>query len=569
MSDKADPYADADQGTYELIDSKASDGLPAPVVNFEVHHKKNRSIRPHFDGTVNDGGRPGIKASNSNLGEVFNDNKKKMNRRVSLSGDEEFGLADMPSELENPLQSGMLPSPPIDLPSGFNLPLPNMGNGMIPTNFDDFPSIAPSNLMFENNNSILMANGGDENDNQFAISDLPQLQFPYPNSNMNQDTEINNLNSVSDMMLSVDSFPDQERILPEIPIQSSMESLPELMPQEFISSNNSSGNIMLLPANIAENPVNADGIPVRKCEICRRPIEYDGLFAFGNYYHKSCAQCSKCKQRIDTKKCAFIKDQLVCLKCAKRNGELDNCNVCYQTLDGTTKEIEIPEFETKIHNHCLTCYECNRSMVKGHVVFGNYILCKKCYNEVNEKKCCTCNEPIVGNCIHKFQRYYHPSHFTCHTCHVILKGNNYITHHNDVYCPQHGQKFLDRCQYCKQFLYLTNEDLTKWKGKIYHRACFKCRICGVELSPNMTKNYNGRPHCSICYSKRKAEEEENTKSRTHRHIPEEADDRRKRFKNGNYKVFEFPQYTPKSERNLEEAIITIEESVVEPQIELV
>lgn len=372
---------------------------------------------------------------------------------------------------------------------------------------------------------------------------------------------------------------------------------PSEIPDSFIieGSNAESSNIKMNPqssqSNIISNPIiystestlsklplNSEGIPIRTCEICRQAIESDGLFTNGLYYHKTCAKCFKCGCQIEPPYCSYLCDILVCPNCAKKSSifnkdaslvhsssssftlpqslsqkdSLPKCAVCNEVLNGT-KSIVALEEGIIVHTNCLSCFECSKVLIKGHQkILDGKIYCRRCYSFVSERVCQVCNQVIIGSFVKSHKRFYHPNHFICSTCKIILNGNNYVIHHNKLYCPAHGKYFSDHCAFCKRALYLTNEEMIRFNGKIYHTICFVCRVCGTSLRPETAKLFHSRPHCMDCYQKRIRESTSGSEKQRYKHIPDASVQRRIRFMEDGIQII-LPQYESRENRFFETA----------------
>jgi hypothetical protein len=70
----------------------------------------------------------------------------------------------------------------------------------------------------------------------------------------------------------------------------------------------------------------------------------------------------------------------------------------------------------------------------------------------------------------------------------------------------------------------------------FHTKCFVCRICGKKCQPDTAKLVHGRPHCDACFQRRVDERditpEGRNAAKTHKHVPEEGERRRKKFVEG-------------------------------------
>ncbi|OHS98187.1 hypothetical protein TRFO_09060 [Tritrichomonas foetus] len=445
------------------------------------------------------------------------------------------------TDFDAPLASGLYANSSVSELPTFNMNSDNLNNISIP-DIDYNPSVLPS----------VLNTGG-------PIHQKGNIKY-------------NPSNFDSFMTLEMESVMDSVNDnLPQLPVQPSLDSIPSL------EGRASSGNLpeIIVPSSF---PIDAEGIPVNTCEICRQPIEYDGLFANGIYYHKSCAKCSICRCQVEEPKCAYLKDNLCCLNCVSKNNYNTNvlrksqgrsssqdsfngfkkCMVCDEILDGT-KSFDTINDELYVHSNCLSCYECSKIIMKGQQKkMNNKIFCRRCYAVVRERICDICKEPTIGDFVKCHKKFYHREHFKCSVCEEILKGNNYVIHHNKLFCPTHGQFYTSHCAFCKGSLFSTNEERIRFSGKTYHTVCFICRVCGVELKQTNAKLFHSRPHCQECYNRRIRETSSGNEQKRHHHYPNQAQERRTRFKEDGMKVT-LPVYTKPNNRFLEKVIEEKEE----------
>lgn len=337
----------------------------------------------------------------------------------------------------------------------------------------------------------------------------------------------------------------------------------DLVPQSDVSKVEINGQAPQLA-------LNSEGIPIRTCEICRQIVDFDGLFANGLYYHKTCAKCFTCGVQIQPQICAYLTDVLVCTDCAKCSSvrslinasqpteKLPHCSICNEVINGIKSFITLDN-NIFVHTNCLSCYECSKVIIKGQQkILNGKILCRKCFTYASEKICSVCHESILGDFVRCHKKFYHKEHFTCSVCKSILHGNNYIMHHNKLFCPSHGTYFTDHCAFCKKPLYLTDEEKIRFNGKIYHTVCFVCRVCGCDLSPETAKLYHNRPHCINCFKRRTEERNEQfmeDETKKHKHYPQNSINRITKYMNEGIVVI-LPQYESKEDRFLETAVTT-------------
>lgn len=263
------------------------------------------------------------------------------------------------------------------------------------------------------------------------------------------------------------------------------------------------------------------------CNSCKQQINETFFVVCGDYYHINCLKCAKCQKQLKPPNCVCYKNKLLCLNCGEIKDDTKKCMICGQYLFDFDKQIQPPGFSNPLHDSCFSCYECSEHLTIGSFrLLEGYAFCQNCASKYEKRKCAECNQIIMDRFVQAGGRFYHIDHFKCVKCGEILKGKNYIAHHDKYYCPLHGSDFLKRCNYCKKEFSLVNDDSIHWHKKRFHRNCFVCRVCGTKCDPENCKSYHERPHCEECYKKRNNDEGHIDK----KHIPEESQKRRNDFK---------------------------------------
>lgn len=301
-----------------------------------------------------------------------------------------------------------------------------------------------------------------------------------------------------------------------------------------------------------------DEILFKNCVICSKRITENGIFINGQYYHNKCCVCSKCRKKLSPKvtnptekHCYLYHDKLLCKNCAHLKGQINLCQLCGQKIFEQDDEIELPNGR-KAHRSCICCYKCGKKLdyqtatlineddyaskfsqraatganntviklkhirrtsnfdVDSLIDFENGIhickyMCDRCIQHLsNNCLCCICQKPILENIVIKNQRMLHRLCFRCEykNCDKHLYGNSYVVHHNKFFCWEHGEIYQTTCAFCKSHFNVLETDRIKWNGKMYHKVCFVCRVCGKNLDPQTCLKIHGRPHCAECFQLR-------------------------------------------------------------------
>lgn len=314
---------------------------------------------------------------------------------------------------------------------------------------------------------------------------------------------------------------------------------------------------------------------LKTCAKCLEAIKEQGVFINGQFYHNRCCNCYYCGTHLNHNSTYLFQDNLCCPNCIRvrpdaqnnPNDESFKCKSCNFPILRKGDEIIIPETGEKYHKNCISCFECGRQISVNHSgyddedepnqvpnttnlnelykVLQGKILCNQCFEIVSDRICRVCNQPIVGDFIDQHLNYYHPEHFRCTQCNKLLKGTNFIMHHNVPYCFEHGNIFITSCTYCKGSFKLNETDKIKWNGKFYHGCCFVCRVCGTQLDPTTCKRVHGRPHCAKCFQLRLEEGEVDEHGNTltdHQHLCEKLKNRRENYKTAHGINIIYPTY---------------------------
>lgn len=299
-----------------------------------------------------------------------------------------------------------------------------------------------------------------------------------------------------------------------------------------------------------------EGILIRACSACRKPIDRDGQFIDGLYYHEKCVTCMKCKSRIKQPQCIVYKNRLFCISCSQKNPFSIICPACKCKVCHLDDHVQIKALNRIVHKECFTCYTCCCQLYQqNYDIVGDHTFCYEHASESTNRKCQTCKEPIFGDYRYFCGRFYHINHMQCTVCHDTIIGDKFVQHHNRIYCMNHGLIYSDNCAFCKRPCYSGAEEIVSWHRKKYHTVCFVCRVCGKHLSNLEAKCFHSRPHCETCFNKRKSENDEtyldHPKHAIH-HFPEISTQRQKRYSSVCQIIY--PSYTPKEMRLIEKVV---------------
>ncbi|XP_046848795.1 transforming growth factor beta-1-induced transcript 1 protein-like isoform X3 [Xenia sp. Carnegie-2017] len=218
--------------------------------------------------------------------------------------------------------------------------------------------------------------------------------------------------------------------------------------------------------------------------------------AMGKTYHAEHFRCRICKKVIGEGKYTTENDEVVCVECHKLH-YAEECVSCGKKITLGQKSLSIGQKHW--HEKCFTCDECDVQMVRGTFKLGNgKVLCSKCYQQKNNRICCTCGEPIKSGqqWLEHDELFYHAECFRCKNCQREITSK-FKEKSGFFYCTDcHRDLFAKKCKQCGQAVL---EDGITYDNEIWHNACFVCHNCKQPLSTRKFLLRDGLRYCNICY----------------------------------------------------------------------
>ncbi|CAO3640910.1 unnamed protein product [Cunninghamella echinulata] len=186
------------------------------------------------------------------------------------------------------------------------------------------------------------------------------------------------------------------------------------------------------------------------CATCHQTIEphQRPTKAFQHYYHAEHLSCYHCHKPIDEVTTGIVqhKKRMYCRKDFNRL-YLPNCQGCKKPIEKETVSSSDGKLKGKWHKHCFHCYQCKQPFLNNtFYVFQNQPYCQHHYHQLNKSLCHHCQLPIEGRCAQTttldglVHAKYHPSCFTCHTCHEQITNIYFTDKDHAIYCSTHGQQ---------------------------------------------------------------------------------------------------------------------------------
>lgn len=167
-------------------------------------------------------------------------------------------------------------------------------------------------------------------------------------------------------------------------------------------------------------------------------------------------------------------------KADKKKGERSSCHRCKKVI---TNSQFIRAGEYKFHTNHFTCVVCDTSLhgQKFRPKAGQFY-CEKDYVDKFCHTCRHCKQKIAhGAVIQAFGGFYHPKHFVCATCEKPFPKGRYYDAGNQPYCEEHYFALsAEKCEQCQKPV--TDNDMVRVQGKVYHNTCLSCYHCGLPLA---------------------------------------------------------------------------------------
>ncbi|KAL7718271.1 LIM domain-containing protein unc-97 [Entamoeba marina] len=178
------------------------------------------------------------------------------------------------------------------------------------------------------------------------------------------------------------------------------------------------------------------------------------------------------------------------------------CVRCQKNIVGELVETD----EGPYHPECFTCAECECDLLQeeDYCEEDGEVYCSDCHTELFEARCYYCKQPIEDTAIQFNNRKYHPHHFGCCQCKLILKGKPYKDIDGEPHCldcaakKAEEEKMKDLCFICKEPII---GDYVLVNGMKCHSEHYKCSICNAEFSGGNSIEYLGKRYCLPCYRK--------------------------------------------------------------------
>ena len=131
------------------------------------------------------------------------------------------------------------------------------------------------------------------------------------------------------------------------------------------------------------------------------------------------------------------------------------------------------------HQKCFSCSSCSTQLDSVYGTKDGDYYCESCYVDKCGKRCEGCKKIILGAGLKFGDQSYHRQCFKCSQCSLELKSGSAHCFRGKPLCGQcYDQQFLDSCHVCHQ----TVPEGVMFRDVKYHRGCFKCISCNLLLA---------------------------------------------------------------------------------------
>merc|ERR1711962_300971 len=184
-------------------------------------------------------------------------------------------------------------------------------------------------------------------------------------------------------------------------------------------------------------------------------------------------------------------------KCSMAIG---NCTICGKAI---VRAANLTEYKgAKYHTSCFRCASCKGDITgpEGFINHLESLYCKPCYDKELAEKCQKCKKSLTDGGIRFQEKPYHKDCFHCGGCNVELAEGKFFVNSDTPYCSKcHTDKFSERCSLdsCGKPI-PAGSQFVEVDSKKYHKNCFKCTSCEKVISDQpFVKDAEGN-FCADC-----------------------------------------------------------------------
>jgi len=179
---------------------------------------------------------------------------------------------------------------------------------------------------------------------------------------------------------------------------------------------------------------------------------------------------------------------------------IGNCTICGKAI---VRAANLTEYKgAKYHTSCFRCASCKGDITgpEGFINHHESLYCKPCYDKELAEKCQKCKKSLTDGGIRFQEKPYHKDCFHCGGCNVELAEGKFFVNSDTPYCSKcHTDKFSERCSLdsCGKPI-PAGSQFVEVDSKKYHKNCFKCTSCEKVISDQpFVKDAEGN-FCADC-----------------------------------------------------------------------
>ena len=157
------------------------------------------------------------------------------------------------------------------------------------------------------------------------------------------------------------------------------------------------------------------------------------------------------------------------------------------------------------HPECFRCAACGLVIEEGKFLHKDgRPYHPDCYHKHFSPRCEECGEPISGQYLKVKDKVWHPEHFVCSDCGILL-DSGFFERGGKIFCEEHFlERFGQRCSLCSKPM--KGEYIQDFWGNKYCSShadlphCFSCgRVISKRISGGGIRYADERVICEICH----------------------------------------------------------------------
>jgi len=233
----------------------------------------------------------------------------------------------------------------------------------------------------------------------------------------------------------------------------------------------------------------------KKCRACDELIKSETILAGPDHFHQECFTCEHCGQALGDNFYS-VDNKNYCQ--THKEAALDKCSSCEESITEGGLQVE----DKRFHLHCFQCSEC-RVVLDGNYYIspsGDFV-CPADYMETLPK-CNHCHLPIKDKILKALDTQFHPACFRCSLCDKGLDGVPFILTDNSSNCVDCYKTYkAAKCVRCGEAAVgggSPEETDLVCNGRTYHRRCYTCLLCSMDLYGQFVCAYNSDIICFNC-----------------------------------------------------------------------